>query len=151
MAAYVVSRRDPRRIATAVVLYQLQQPRFALGLLGALAVFAAAGAFSGASGALAGVVIALVVIVLVTEYKRRQLALQLARRGYRPGSTVEASADELELTVTAATGSGRHPWAEIEHVRVVNGIVLFRMRAARFVVAVPMAAMPDGWAERMSR
>lgn len=151
MPSHVVARRDPQRVAGAVIRYQVGQPRFLSTMFVVLVGVALLGSTQGAGAAVLAVLVFVVLVVLVVGFKRGQLVKALAARGYRPGSTVEASADELELTVTAATGSGRHPWSEIQHVRVVNGIVLFRMRAARFVVAVPMAAMPEGWAERVSR
>lgn len=149
MPAYVVQGRDPRRIATAVVRYQLREPRFALVLVACLAAFAIVGAFSGPRGSLGGVVFALIVIVLVTEFKRRQLALQLARRGFRPGSTLETAADDEALSVVAPHGTAQYPWHRIAHARTINSIALFRLAGPRIVIAVPVEAMPEGWSARV--
>ncbi len=133
-----------------MIRYQLVQLRFVLTVVVVLAgVALLGGSYGSGGGAVFAVVFFAVLMVLVIAYKRGQLAKTLAARGYRPGATVEAHADDEALCVIASTGSARHPWADIEHVRVVDGIVLFRMRAARLVVAVPVKAMPDGALQRI--
>ena len=150
MPAYVVQRRDPQRIADAVMRYQVTQPRFVLTVVLVLVFVAALGSVRGGGGALLAVVAFAVLIVLVLAVKRGRLARTLTARGFRPGSTLDAAADGDGLTITASTGSGRHPWGEIDHVRLLNGIVLFRLAAARFVVAVPREALPEGVLERIA-
>ncbi|WP_375484406.1 hypothetical protein [uncultured Jatrophihabitans sp.] len=149
MPPYTVQRRDPRRVADAVIRYQLAQPRLAL----TVAVVALVAVFGGASAGVGGAVLAALAVVvlvsLVVLYKRGQLAKTLGRRGFRPGTALDATMDETGLTVTTPDGSGRHPWTEIEHVRVIKDVVLFRPAAARFVVALPVEALPDGALERV--
>ncbi len=150
VGSYVVQPADPRRIADAVIAYQVQQPRFLGAALFAIAVFAAAGGITyGASGAVVGALIMIVLQGLVVVFKRAQLHRLMAARGYRPGSSIEAAFDDASFRIVTERGSGDHPYDWVADVRELRGVVVLRLREARLVIALPREVVPDGAVQRV--
>lgn len=144
-ATYVVRPVDPRRIADAVITYQLRQPRFLLAALFAMLVFAVCGGITyGVPGAVVGALIMVVMQGGVVSFKRAQLRRLMTVRGYRPGSTIETDFDDTGFRIATELGSGDHPYGWVADVAELRDIVVFRLREARLVIALPREALPDG-------
>ena len=150
VSSYVVQPADPRRIADAVITYQVQQPRFLAAALVAIAVFAVSGGLTyGVPGAVVGAVIMIVLQGLVVAFKRAQLHRMMAVRGYRPGSTIEAAFDDASFRIVTERGSGDHPYDWVADVRELRGVVVLRLREARLVIALPREVVPAGAVQRV--
>lgn len=149
-ATYVVRPADPRRIADAVITYQLRQPRFLLAALVATLVFAVSGGLTyGVPGAIVGALIMVAMQGGVVSFKRAQLRRLMAVRGYRPGSTIGTDFDDTGFRIATEHGSGDHPYEWVADVAQRRDVVVFRLREARLVIALPREALPDDAIQRV--
>lgn len=144
MPSYVVTRRDARRCAGAVIRYQVIQPRFWGASLLAVVVFAVVGGLThGTGGAILAVLICVLLEAGVVAFKRGQLGKIMAARGYRPGSTITTSFDAETFTIATELGSGAHDYRLVTDARQIGDVVLFRLGAAHMVLALPVEVIPD--------
>lgn len=150
MTEFVVQPDTAARMASAATRFAFTRPRSMVTLaLTVAAVVIVGGATKHGPGFVAGAVIGVLLVPFLFFVQRRQVRRALAGRGYRPGATITTAFDDDGFTVTTASGSARHEYADIGRVAVYGDAVAMWLRSPRYVVVLPRELVPDDRALRV--
>jgi hypothetical protein len=141
---FVVQNDTAARMAGAATRFAFTQRRSLLRLsLTVLSVIMIGGLTQHARGYVVGAVVGVLLVPFLYVVQRRQMRILLAGRGYRPGAMITTAFGDDGFTVTTASGSARHAYADIGRVAVYGDAVAMWLRAPRYVVVLPKALVPD--------
>jgi hypothetical protein len=144
----VIGPADPRRFARAVLQFQNRNVRTAV-TLGAVVICLAATAATGAWMGASGLALGLAVVSVALVRARGRLASTLTARGFAPGTQIAADFFTDSWTILTPNGSSRHFYADVDRARLIDGVVLVRIRSARVIVIMPVELVAAGAASAL--